>query len=221
MKKTLLGSSAAVVGVLGATAAAQAGVCPTAPVSTYTMAGFSCSVDNGAITFSNIKVTTSVSNGGSVLLTQFAPFQFGNEFGLTLTYTATATGPTSTADVTWSYDVAGAIEDAFLQLVASDTGSGVSAVTEVLLGKPPQPNPLQLFGSGSTMETFPLQTSLQVTKDQVNSTGQPPGFASASSLTNAFSVPAPVVGAGLPGLIAACGGLLALARRRRQKAAVA
>jgi hypothetical protein len=33
---------------------------------------------------------------------------------------------------------------------------------------------------------------------------------------NASSVPGPIVGAGLPGLVAACGVLLALARRRRQ-----
>jgi hypothetical protein len=33
------------------------------------------------------------------------------------------------------------------------------------------------------------------------------------------AVPGPVVGAGLPGLVMACGGLVALGRRRRQKAA--
>jgi hypothetical protein len=41
----------------------------------------------------------------------------------------------------------------------------------------------------------------------------------AGSCTSTFftNVPAPIVGAGLPGLVMACGGLVALARRRQQK----
>jgi hypothetical protein len=38
-------------------------------------------------------------------------------------------------------------------------------------------------------------------------------------LTAVSSVPGPIVGAGLPGLVAACGGLIALARRRRRQMA--
>ena len=44
------------------------------------------------------------------------------------------------------------------------------------------------------------------------------GNGSANATIN-VSVPGPIVGAGLPGLLAACGGLIALARRRRRQAA--
>jgi hypothetical protein len=45
-------------------------------------------------------------------------------------------------------------------------------------------------------------------------TGQGPF--NAAFVLNGVTVPAPIAGAGLPGLILACGALLALARRRRQ-----
>jgi hypothetical protein len=38
----------------------------------------------------------------------------------------------------------------------------------------------------------------------------------AAFVLNGVAVPGPIVGAGLPGLILACGAILALARRRRQ-----
>jgi hypothetical protein len=44
------------------------------------------------------------------------------------------------------------------------------------------------------------------------------GAVTSNATIQITAVPSPIVGAGLPGLIAACGGLLALARRRRRQA---
>jgi hypothetical protein len=46
-------------------------------------------------------------------------------------------------------------------------------------------------------------------------------FGSIAVTVNAAAVPGPIVGAGLPGLVMALGGLVVLARRRRNQAAVA
>jgi len=57
------------------------------------------------------------------------------------------------------------------------------------------------------------QTRFGVAVEAVSTAGAPLGDV---LLTSVSTVPGPIVGAGLPGLVAACGVLLALARRRRQ-----
>jgi len=57
------------------------------------------------------------------------------------------------------------------------------------------------------------QTRFGVAVEAVSTAGAPLGDV---LLTSVSTVPGPIVGAGLPGLVAACGVLLALARRRRR-----
>ena len=81
---------------------------------------------------------------------------------------------------------------------------------------------LGILASGTIFETTvlsgaQLDPSLVSYSAAYTQNGGPGGQINASF--NDATVPGPIVGAGLPGLLAACGGLVALARRRRRRAA--
>jgi len=215
---SVVGIAAALTTISFMGSPAWAAMCVSAPVATYTAAGFSCNIDASPITFSNFNVTTI----GNVLLGDFSPFILGNEFGLTLNYAATASGTNQSSDVAWTYSVSGApslLADAFAQLTGTVTGTGVATVSEQLLNQQGQTiGSIDLTAPNTSQTiTFTPTQSLFVLKDQQNFSGTE-GSSMTSLLTNAFSpVPGPIAGAGLPGLVAACGGFLALARCRRRQ----
>jgi hypothetical protein len=203
-----------IMSFLGAPDMAAAAPCITTTLNNWLVSGFSCTVGNE--TFSNFsyspdgfKGTNGLSNvpassvgvGPSVLTTAGPGLQFNANWQNTGTtaldaaigFTVTAPATTPIAD--------------FHLLLNGVVGSVLDVAT--------LSNGVTLTSSDNLEHaiSFAPVTSLLVTDD----IGVNPG-GSVSILDKQFSqVPGPVVGAGLPGLIAACGGLLALARRRRRK----
>jgi hypothetical protein len=81
--------------------------------------------------------------------------------------------------------------------------------------------PLEFFvfnANGITISDFVTNSGGYYFAADLYGTG---GNAGSVAATSTVAVPAPVVGAGLPGLIGACGALLAFARRRRSRYAAA
>jgi hypothetical protein len=176
-----------------------------------------CNFDG--LTFSNMSFQINLGSLGTspsiIFETQ------GNEIGMNLGYTPSG----ATADFVWKFTVTAdpglIITDAFAQL----TGHAPATLDETLssTGNPTPPTTVGQIhldlslpnGSSGFTNITPPQFQLIATKNQFTGVG-----GDASSLFNGFSlVPGPVAGAGLPGLVAACGGLIGLARRRRRQIA--
>ena len=218
MRKGWLSIAAAML-TMPIAGAASAASCTTGSVASFTTVGFSCNVGN--VLFSNIGVN-AIANGieASVILGNFTPFSVGNEFGLSLNFSAfTGTAPGGTTDLAWTFNASALpgflLSDVFMSLSGNASGTGGIVANETLSNGVS----LSLNGPGTTTANFTPIALLGVIKDQFNFSG-PAGFATTSILQNAFSVsPVP-----LPGALALMGSALAggavIMRRRRKQVAV-
>jgi hypothetical protein len=108
------------------------------------------------------------------------------------------------------------------QFTSNAQGGGLSLLASTYLGTPTAPGTVlgsapfpPLLGLSSTVSSAVVASGFTLTGElDITATG----FQLSNSSITVSAVPGPILGAGLPGLIMACGGLLALARRRRKAA---
>jgi hypothetical protein len=226
--RSLVGVAAALIATPLMGLPAWGAACVPGTVASYEALGNTgCTV--GPLTFFNIDITTAGFGGGVINTISLSPFTEFGEFGLQLIYSAIAQTNSNfplgaSTDLAWTMGVAGppAIIDAFASITGTVTGTGsVSLGEQIFNGLTGQQIGAISLTAPNTSQTifFPPTDSIFVMKNQANFSGIE-GNAFTSILVNAYSVvPGPIAGAGLPGVVAACGGLLALARRRRRQIA--
>src|SRR5689334_19304367 len=133
MRKVGLAAAAALLATPLLAGSASAATCPVVvgnPQSTYTNS-FSCTLDGGALTFSNFFIT-STPNVTLTGMDVFNPYPGTADFGLGLIYGATFSAANTLADVTFNFTVAGngvSITDIAALLSASQTGTGTVSLT--------------------------------------------------------------------------------------------
>jgi len=221
MRKLGLGTTVALIATpLMALPAWAIPACPTAGgISTYTATGYECTVDGGAITFSNISFAITTAGGGSVTLTSISPINPATgEYGLDLNYSATAPNANATADVKWSYDVSGnLLDDAYAAVTGTVTGSGILTVSESLTNSSTGVSlaSINLVAPDTLTETVTYTPTeyVGVVKDLADYTGSGTGTSGSSDLQNAFSMTATPIPGALP-LFA--GGLVVLWALRKK-----
>jgi hypothetical protein len=153
--------------------------------------------------------TASCSGGGTSLTCTFVAgpgelFIDGQAADINLSATSTITNVTETLS-------GGTATSSTFEINSTNPVDGLGHFTVVdnLVGSPPTASTIVITITGSNLATAPNELG-NIFAGHILAGG-------VTFFTTPTPIPAPIVGAGLPGLVMACGGLLALSRRRRQK----
>jgi hypothetical protein len=162
-----------------------------------------------------IPYTASCSGGGSTLTCTFVSAAPGELFVDSQAADVNLSG--SVTNVTESFTFNGVTStNSSIELNSNNPVDGLGHFTVVdnLLTSPPRADTITLTITGTSLATAPNESG-NIFAAHIG-TGCIGVDCTSTFFTTPTPVPAPVVGAGLPGLVMACAGLIGLARRRRK-----